>query len=76
MALEKVVCELEKMVKFGHKELEKKGISRKGSDVMSDSIVYYLLLCNRSISASRPLASGRPPASGVSSPHTCLGGCR
>lgn len=47
MVLEKVVCEFEKMVKFGYKELEKKGIFRKGSDVMLDSIVYYLLLCNR-----------------------------
>lgn len=40
MSLEKGVCELEKTVKVGHKDLEKKGISRKGNDVTSESTVY------------------------------------
>lgn len=34
--------ELEKMVKFGHKELDNKGISRNGNDVTSESMVYQL----------------------------------
>lgn len=40
MALEKV--NLKKMVKFGHKELDNKGISRNGNDVTSESMVYQL----------------------------------
>lgn len=36
----KVVCELIKMVTSGHNKLEKKGISKNGNDMTSESMVY------------------------------------
>lgn len=40
-ALESVICELEKMVKLDHKELEK-SISRKSNDVTPERLLYQL----------------------------------